>query len=216
MATEATFPMRPDAYKATNLRPDGDDGKILPPALPYPGLAARTLATHPAMRSVVSNSSAGKGGFFASIGRKTSMRGKERGIGAFAPHSQGTPARPTVKLGLASSLTSGSANSNNTTSQTAPKPRPVQLENAPTLPGGPRAPPRRTSVLMSSIVANPSQLSAGADPVSPRYLSGAMSGAISNKATIGNQRISITPPPPTQYLSNTAPNMRTIAAARRI
>jgi len=162
------------------------------------------------MRSVVSNSSAGKSGFFASIGRKTSIRGKERGIGAFAPNSQGTPARPTVKLGLASSLTSGSANSNNITSQTAPKPRPVQLENAPTLPGGPRAPPRRTSVLMSSIVANPPQLYASADPVSPRY----PSVAISNKATIGNpQRISTIPPLPA---SNTAPNTRTIAAARRI
>lgn len=211
MATEKTFPMRPDAYKATDLRPDGDDGKILPPTLPYPGLAARTLASHPTMKNVVSNSSAGggKAGFFAAIGRKTSMRQKDRGIGAFTPNSQGTPTRPTVKLGLGSS--SGSATSNVSSTQ-PPKPRPVQLENTPTLPGGPRAPPRRTSVLMSSIMTSTPQLFASADTVSTLPV---RAGAVNNKAIGTPQRVSMAPPPP-QHPSNTSSNMRAIAASRRV
>jgi hypothetical protein len=215
MATEATFPMRPDAYKATNLRPDGEDGKILPPMLPYPGLAARTLASHPVMRSVVSNSSAGggKGGFFATIGRKTSIRQKDKGIGAFTPNSQGTPVRTPVRLGLASSTSSASTPSRSTQ---PPKPRPVQLENAPTLPGGPRAPPRRTSVLMSSIMTNTPQLFGSADPVSLRSAPLVGAGGINKKSTIGfPQRVSMNPSL-AQHPSSTTSNTRSIAAARRI
>lgn len=243
IATELTFPMRSDAYAATNLRPEGKDPKILPPPLPYPSLAAHSLTTHPGlgMRSVVSNSSAGGGaktGFFASIGRKTSIRQKDRTLGAFASNHQGTPIRPPIRLGLAtSSGTSASGHSHGTSASASslsavvspPKPRPVQIESAPTLPGGPRAPnPRRRSVVMPNL--NPQQLFANADAGPRRSPVGAVSQAPMSRTGPVPAPISIAPPtrrpaaaspyrssmpPPPQHPS-TVNNVRTIVAGRRV
>ncbi|EPQ59374.1 hypothetical protein GLOTRDRAFT_114083 [Gloeophyllum trabeum ATCC 11539] len=131
-ASEATFPRRPDAYLATDLssKPTDDISPPTgpPPTLPYPSLATprtpssrlSTIPSSPASpRSLPSSLSKAPGAaFFSSIGRKTSVR-KERGLG------------PSGRL-----LMKAPPN-------TPPAPRPVQIQNAPSVPGGPRAPPGR-------------------------------------------------------------------------
>ncbi|TDL29455.1 hypothetical protein BD410DRAFT_892746 [Rickenella mellea] len=135
--SEATFPRRPDAYVATDLawRPSEDESapNAPPPSLPYPALAqggvrvppARTfgvlsprLSTRTAPSTPINKSS---GGFFASIGRKASIK-REKTI-------LNTP--PTAKL-----LRSRSP-------PPPTPPRPVNITTIPTIPGGPRAPPSR-------------------------------------------------------------------------
>lgn len=160
IATESTFPMRADAYHATNLRPDGAANPILPPNLPYPSLTSGSLNSMPTMRSVVSNSSAGggarsAGGFFSVIGRKSSVRNKDRTLAMFA--NANAQARPAIRMTTGSS-SGGSASSHGsslapgtglTSSASLPaNPRPVQIDTTPTVKGGPRAPaPRRASTI---------------------------------------------------------------------
>ncbi|OBZ71787.1 hypothetical protein A0H81_08271 [Grifola frondosa] len=121
MASEATFPTRPDAYTATNLSSQTIDvpSPHTPPLLshthhypPPPALAQRLpLGTKST-------------GFFASISRKTSLR-KEKG--PLSPPSPGKvlskrlPGRTSPNVAL----------------------RSVQVTSPPTIPGGPRAPPGR-------------------------------------------------------------------------
>ena len=134
VTSEMSFPVRPDAYQATDIsmRP-GDDlssTKSPPSYLPYPSLAAspsRNIhSLPPTVRSYqvpLSNGSSRTGGFFASIGRKASLK-KDRTL-AMSPPS---PSRMlTKRLPAVAS---------------APV-RPIQMNHAPSIPGGPRAPPGR-------------------------------------------------------------------------
>ncbi|KAJ3532175.1 hypothetical protein NM688_g7462 [Phlebia brevispora] len=134
VGSEATFPIRPDAYQATDLsmRP-GDDlssTKSPPSYLPYPALAAtpsrsaNILSPHARTYQIpLSNGSSSRTGFFASIGRKASLK-TQRGL-TLSPTTA-----PRV-------LTKRLPDANNTT------PRPVHVAHSPSLPGGPRAVPGR-------------------------------------------------------------------------
>lgn len=152
--TDATFPRRPDATTATDLTQSHRNitpPSIQPPALPYPSLAIpqqpqRLLrspsnagsSTPSSLRSLVpsSSSSAPKGGFFASLGRKGSVSGRREkpGITALSPSN--------------SQSGSSGKNGNVLTKQQPPQqpqhaPRPVNIVASPSVPGGPRAPPNR-------------------------------------------------------------------------
>ncbi|KAI5125041.1 hypothetical protein M0805_007465 [Coniferiporia weirii] len=142
IGSEMTFPKRVDAYVATDLSYKPSEDQTLPkgppPTLPYPTLAqgthvlpSRSLggSSTSSMRSVpstLSSNKSGGGGFFASIGRKTSTR-KERGSTINAPNK------------LLSKR------------QQAAAPRSVQISASPSLPGGPRAPPGRIQRAQSVI-----------------------------------------------------------------
>ncbi|KAF7795879.1 hypothetical protein EIP86_007046 [Pleurotus ostreatoroseus] len=137
IASEATFPIRSDAYQATDLsmRPDDDlsSTKTPPSYLPYPSLAAApsrsATAQPPGMRTYQVPLSIGPSrsgtGFFASIGRKASLK-KDRGNGfSLTPSS---PSRNVLLKRLPDSH---------------PPTRPIQVNHAPSIPGGPRAVPGR-------------------------------------------------------------------------
>ena len=146
-----TFPKRVDAYVATDLLPQRSDDEVLPrgppPSLPYPTLVqsppvsqqqtARLMGSSSTRSNSsplgVSKSTSGAGGFFASIGRKASVK-KDRS---------------TIQV-------SGSAQTNKLLSKRqqavpAPAPRLVQITATPSLPGGPRAPPGRVQRAQSVI-----------------------------------------------------------------
>jgi hypothetical protein len=148
ISSEVTFPLRADAYIATDLSQRDIDTvpspNVPPPALPYPALAgvqptinSRNSSTvigaqlsHTTSLSVGSKA----GGFFSSLGRNVSTR---------------NVSKPAEKL----------ARSNKQSLPTPPNPRPVQIINAPSVPGGPRALPdrvqrSRTLVLSSSSPAH--------------------------------------------------------------
>lgn len=132
--SEATFPRRADTYTATDLTMRADEA-ILPESplisVPYP-----TLVTSPIMRAqtalpsahqiyqVPLSSGPPRTGFFASIGRRASLR-----KGPMSPSSS-----PSRVLRKAQHM-----------SPPAPPARPVQISSAPTVKGGPRAPPHRIS-----------------------------------------------------------------------
>ncbi|TFK55866.1 hypothetical protein OE88DRAFT_1767163 [Heliocybe sulcata] len=132
--SEMTFPRRPDAYLATDLssKPAEDISPPTgpPPTLPYPSLAHSSgtpshrlsaLPLSPASPlSLPSSLSKSPGAFFSSIGRKTSVK-KERS-------GPLTPGRTLLTKSPPNAL---------------PAPRPIQIQNAPSVPGGPRAPPGR-------------------------------------------------------------------------
>ncbi|KAH7887980.1 hypothetical protein F5I97DRAFT_934626 [Phlebopus sp. FC_14] len=134
-----TFPRRADAYSATDLsarNAEDDSSPNAPPPLPYPGLAtaprsgpsrASTMiasSSSSSARSMVSPpSSKSTGAFFATLGRKTSIK-KEKG-GSQTPTS---PAKVLTK----------------SPHKTESNPRPANIPPvAPSVPGGPRAPPYR-------------------------------------------------------------------------
>lgn len=145
LASDATFPIRSDAYTATDLstRPTDSLPSTSPPAiLPYPSLAQMQLQRPPARSSTLLLSptktlqlplpgTKGTGtGFFASLGRKTSIR-KEKGsllTGPQSPTKVLSKQRPHAPA-VASSL-----------SQPIPARTPLQLA-PPSIPGGPRAAP---------------------------------------------------------------------------
>ncbi|KAH7930016.1 hypothetical protein BV22DRAFT_1055597 [Leucogyrophana mollusca] len=154
--SEVTFPRRADAYAATDLTsPTAGDASPpdAPPPLPYPALAAsRVNPSRASTMMASSSSSSGRsmtsptsakspGAFFASLGRKTSLK-KERG-GPLSPPSpvrvlSKSPPRPT------------------------PNPRPVNIPNAPSMPGGPRALPsrmQRSQTIMVSPQPSPNSAS---------------------------------------------------------
>ncbi|RPD61982.1 hypothetical protein L227DRAFT_652141, partial [Lentinus tigrinus ALCF2SS1-6] len=147
MASQMTFPIRADAYTATDLstRP-GDAPTTAPPAiLPYPSLAQAQAQRAPARSSTLLLSptkslqiplplpgTKGSGtGFFASLGRKTSVRKDKGGLLSASPQSPTkvlTKSRPPVIAAT----------------QSNPQPsRPAPFPAAPSIPGGPRAAPGR-------------------------------------------------------------------------
>jgi len=132
IATEMTFPMRPDAYSATNLlsRTEESGSELIPPNLPYPSLASMRI------HNLSNGPRTTAKGFFASIGRRASAKRE----------------RPQVLQ------TAYRSPKDSVTAQA----RPIILEKAPTLPGGPRAIPKRSSAIMTSmpsLFANSSQAS---------------------------------------------------------
>jgi len=153
MISEATFPIRPDAYTATDLsqgvyRDTTPPGA--PPTLPYPSLALNpphsqptrsnsTVASGipPSVRSLVPTVSTKGAGFFASLGRKASLSSRKDRFppGISSPVSLSATAKnsPTV-LNIS---------------------QPINIIRPPsTVPGGPRAPPnrvRRSQTFMSTV-----------------------------------------------------------------
>ncbi|CAL1702154.1 unnamed protein product [Somion occarium] len=140
MASEATFPIRPDASTATDLssRATGDASSTRsPPPLPYPSLA--TTPRPPKRTSTLLSPSSSSPrtyqvplstgpkasaiGFFASIGRKTSVR-KDRGVNTGPSPNVLTKRLPNAK------------------SNPSP-PRQIQVTTPPSVPGGPRAVPNK-------------------------------------------------------------------------
>ncbi|KAF8332863.1 uncharacterized protein EI90DRAFT_3054666 [Cantharellus anzutake] len=121
--TEMTFPIRADAYSATNLlhRSEESGPAVFPPNLPYPSLVS-------AKAHSTGQRNGGKG-FFAAIGRRASVK-RER------PQPSQPSYRPLAHPPKGSF---------------APPPRSIVLEKVPTLPGGPRAIPRRSSVPVTSM-----------------------------------------------------------------
>ncbi|KAG2339876.1 hypothetical protein BDR05DRAFT_967480, partial [Suillus weaverae] len=154
--SEVTFPRRPDAYLATDLStpPSSDSSPPnAPPSLPYPALAsaprnglnkASTIiasSSSSSGRSLTSPNSINKspGSFFASLGRKTSLK-KDKGVALIAP-----------VIGRALSKSPP---------RQEPNPRPMTIPNSPSVPGGPRAPPNRMQ-RSQTIVLSPQSLSNG-------------------------------------------------------
>lgn len=139
-----TFPKRVDAYVATDLLPQkSEDGTLPrgPPPLPYPTLAqgpppvqqSTRLGASASTRSNASSLGSGKssgGGFFASIGRKTSVKKDRPVISGSQPNKLLSKRQQAIAT---------------------PAPRPVQINAAPSLPGGPRAPPGRVQRAQSVI-----------------------------------------------------------------
>lgn len=129
--SEATFPRRADTYTATDLTMRADE-VILPEApaisVPYPTLVAppqrsqTVLSSTPRIYQVPLSGGAPRTGFFASIGRRTSLRK--------GPMSPPSPSRVLKKAQM---------------SNPPPPPRPVHIQTPPMLRGGPRAPPHRLS-----------------------------------------------------------------------
>ncbi|RDX53081.1 hypothetical protein OH76DRAFT_1399683 [Lentinus brumalis] len=189
MASEMTFPIRADAYTATDLsaRP-GDAPTTAPPAiLPYPALAQVQVQRAPARSSTILLSSTktlqiplsgtkGSGtGFFASLGRKTSVRRDKGGLLSTSPQS---PAKVLTKLRppiIAS-----------TQSNPAPSRPPLQPAS-PSIPGGPRAAPGRIQRAKTFSVG-PNVQSASPPKTAPSPLSSESSASSRN-----NQRQSAAP-----------------------
>ncbi|KAI0092592.1 hypothetical protein BDY19DRAFT_1065192 [Irpex rosettiformis] len=127
VSSEATFPLRRDAYTATDLMMRADEdlnlGKPPPISLPYPSLAVKSppsrasTSVPPTPRSYQVPLSTGPsrsgGGFFSTIGRKGSLKKAD---------SPSVPSRVLTKRSQS---------------------RPTQplIISAPTIPGGERAPP---------------------------------------------------------------------------
>ncbi|KAG6334384.1 hypothetical protein ID866_4705 [Astraeus odoratus] len=155
-----TFPRRADAYSATDLssRAAGDSSPPnAPPPLPYPALAAapRNGPSRASTMIATSSSSSGRsmasppssmkpvGGFFSGLGRKTSLK-KEQ-----APS---TPLSPTRGVLVKNPP------------KVEPNPRPANVPPvAPSVPGGPRAPPNRMQ-RSQTIIISPQRSSNGASP----------------------------------------------------
>ena len=151
VASEMTFPIRPDAYVATNLSSPSDGSPMNgpPPNIPYPGLAQNAGVRNTIKRPQRTNSQPGpKGlnsmgslrgppasksnGFFSSLGRKASLKKQHPGV----------PANPSGLAALVSrpnhiNLDGG-----------LPPPVPIKL-NAPTLMGGPRPAPHKRSTAIA-------------------------------------------------------------------
>lgn len=173
----ATFPLRLDAYTATDLSTKAND---LPfrvedlvtkaPALPYPSLApmtrsltqTSTLTSPPSsMRSLPIplplSASKSTGGFFSSIGRKTSLKKEKR------PSS---PGKTTSKKTM-----------------TPPQEKPIQLppNSTPHIIGGPRAIPGRSHSTVAQPVTRHHETQKQADP--------------KRRSTVSAKRPSMFPPP---------------------
>jgi hypothetical protein len=142
MSSEMTFALRADAYIATDLSQRDIDTvpspNVPPPALPYPALAgvppAITVLGAPLSHSPsLSVGAKVTAGLLSSLGRNASTR-KDM-------------SKPTEKL------TRSTTRSTKQSLTSLPNPRPVQITNAPSVPGGPRALPgrvQRSQTLMLS------------------------------------------------------------------
>ncbi|KAI0721928.1 hypothetical protein C8T65DRAFT_734913 [Cerioporus squamosus] len=146
MASEMTFPIRADAYTATDLsaRPSDAPTTAPPAILPYPSLAQAQVQRAPARSSTLllsptktlqiplpGTKSSGTG-FFASLGRKTSVR-RDKGGGLLST----SPQSPTKVLTKLRPPIIASTQSNPPPSRPPPQPA------TPSIPGGPRAAPGR-------------------------------------------------------------------------
>jgi len=176
--SNSTFPMRPDAYTATDLSTKVNDLPVRvedlvtkAPSLPYPSLAPMTRSltqtstvTSPpsSMRSLPIplplSASKSTGGFFSSIGRKASLRKERR-----------RPPSPGKSLSKKTS--------------TPPQQRSIQLPptSTPQIVGGPRAIPGRSRSIVAPPVTRPEETLKQADP--------------KRRSTIGGKRPSLFHPP---------------------
>ncbi|KAI0773824.1 hypothetical protein C8Q74DRAFT_1368373 [Fomes fomentarius] len=202
MASEMTFPIRADAYTATDLstRPSDPPPTTAPPAiLPYPALAQVQLQ-RPAARSStlilsptkslqipLPGSKSSGTGFFASLGRKTSIR-KDKG--SLLSH----PTSSTTKV-----LTKQRPIPIATTQSLPPKTTPTPA--TPSIPGGPRAAPGH--------IKRAQTYSVGPGPVLPREPSPAQAPSTSN-----NPSQSAAPPPITSQRQSVVPPRRPSLFAR--
>ncbi|KAI0786411.1 hypothetical protein C8Q75DRAFT_808397 [Abortiporus biennis] len=175
MASEATFPIRPDAYTATDLsiRPIDDlsSTKSPPPSLPYPSLATTSRTTSVRSTSTIFSVTSqryqlptpvsGKsGGFFSSLGRKTSTK------------KNGSPSAPNKVL---------TKRSSNTSSETHILTRPL---GPPSIPGGPRAAPGRMQRAQTISISPPMPVAPSApEPVSRRATQRLSKPSLFNRST---------------------------------
>ncbi|KZP12088.1 hypothetical protein FIBSPDRAFT_1050255 [Athelia psychrophila] len=142
IASEATFPRRADTTSATDLaiRVSIDTSPPRgPPPLPYPSLApamtSRTNSSSSSSRTPLSPTSSKLPiGFFSSLGRKASM--KSTGKGTLVPQ------QPSSVL-------------HKSPAKAPPNPRPVHIDSAPTVPGGPRAVPNKDRPSRSQTIMLP-------------------------------------------------------------
>jgi hypothetical protein len=169
--SNATFPIRPDAYAATDLGVKVSEVPAAPqPALPYPALAnaaPRQLAP-PILTSFSSSSTTSSarstpksaGGFFSSIGRKTSTR-RDRGLL--------NPSQNQAKL---SKLPPMSPSPPLTTSTTGVSSQtPLLTGSSHSVPGGPRAAPgraQRSQTLMLAPSPSP-PVTSPSPPIGNKY-----------------------------------------------
>ncbi|KAI0643746.1 hypothetical protein C8Q79DRAFT_1012304 [Trametes meyenii] len=174
LASQATFPIRADAYTATDLSTRSIDipSTAPPSTLPYPSLAHAGITRPPTRTSTLLSSptktltllpgTKGSGtGFFASLGRKTSVR-REKGLSGLA-HSPQSPTKVLTKRppAIASSRS-------NPTPASGSSSRDAPLPTAPVIPGGPRAAPGRIQRSKTySVSASPPQSDASSSPPPP-------------------------------------------------
>jgi hypothetical protein len=132
ISSEVTFPLRADAWIATDLSQREIDTvpspNVPPPALPYPALAGVTPSTtatglQPSHASPLSAGSKVTSGFFSALGRNSSTRKDSI--------RQVQPVRVIKQTHSPSQ------------SPSMPNPRPVHITSTPSVPGGPRALPNR-------------------------------------------------------------------------
>ncbi|KAM5532410.1 hypothetical protein V8D89_013904 [Ganoderma adspersum] len=168
LASDMTFPRRSDAYTATDLstRPADALPSSPPSILPYPSLAQVQLQRASARSSTLILSptktlqiplpgTKGSGtGFFASLGRKTSIR-KEKGSLLSGPQSPTKVLSKHRPQAIATSL-----------SQPTPARPTIQLA-PPSIPGGPRAAPGYIKRAKTYSVG-PGVLSVSSTPSPPR------------------------------------------------
>ncbi|EJD53763.1 hypothetical protein AURDEDRAFT_110517 [Auricularia subglabra TFB-10046 SS5] len=135
IASEATFPVRPDSYVAQDLTPHEDTDlspPTGPPVLPFPGIVGTRQAAAVAkagfspsssLRSIASSgSNKSAGGFFATLSRKASTA-KKNGILPLSPQGRPAPRRAALPQ---------------------PQPRHIDVDSVPrAVPGGPRMPGQR-------------------------------------------------------------------------
>ncbi|KAI0829395.1 hypothetical protein BC628DRAFT_1337370 [Trametes gibbosa] len=164
LASQATFPIRADAYTATDLSTRSIDivpSTSPPPALPYPALAQANLGRAQARSSTLLGSptkslailpvakSSGTG-FFASLGRKTSVR-REKGLSSLGSSPQ-SPTKVLTKRPPAMAASRSNPPPGPSSARDAP------LPTAPAIPGGPRAAPGRIQRSKTySVTASPPQ-----------------------------------------------------------
>ncbi|KAI0676808.1 hypothetical protein C8Q78DRAFT_999658 [Trametes maxima] len=174
LASQATFPIRADAYTATDLSTRSIDipSTAPPSTLPYPSLANAGITRPPTRTSTLLSSptktltllpgtkSSGTG-FFASLGRKTSVR-REKGLSGLA-HSPQSPTKVLTKRAPAIA-----ASRSNPTPPSGSSSRDAPLPTAPIIPGGPRAAPGRIQRSKTySVSASPPQSDASPPPSAP-------------------------------------------------
>ncbi|KAH9960490.1 hypothetical protein BC827DRAFT_400151 [Russula dissimulans] len=184
ISSEMTFPLRADAYIATDLSQRDIDTvpspNVPPPALPYPALAGITSTanarhstttigsqlSHAAPLSAAASKATG--GFFSSLGRSSSTR-------------RDSLIRPTTTQPTAARLTKQPSTT------TAPNPRPVQLTSAPSVPGGPRALPNRVQRSRTLMLA-PSSSSSSPASSERDAAAGASSSSFSSSRPVMRRR----------------------------
>ncbi|KAF8271007.1 hypothetical protein EI94DRAFT_1797594 [Lactarius quietus] len=165
ISSEMTFPLRGDAYIATDLSQRDIDTlpspNAPPSALPYPALAGvqptinfrhSTMMGSPLSYGAPLSTAGTKatGGFFASLGRNSSTRKDSithaNSIKPSTSHARLTKPPPATA---------------------APNPRPVQITSAPSVPGGPRALPSRMQRSRTLMLAPSSPSSESTSPSPP-------------------------------------------------